>query len=214
MKLLKLTLSLFALVLFSFSTVSCAENKKSESMSHQTEIKSSDGHDHGQMEANGAKSGQMDASSMDHSKMNTQKSEQTKLVITSYLQLKNALVADDNKEAAIAAKVLYGTLKGFDISGYSEKDQKELTDIIEDAAEHAEHISDSPIDHQREHLITLSEDLVDMIAIVGSDRTLYQANCGMYNDGKGAIWLSESKEIKNPFYGSKMLTCGTIQKEI
>jgi len=204
MKLLKLSLSVFALMLFSFSTVSCEEKKKSENINHETEMKNNETHDHEQM----------DISSMDHSKMNMQKSEKMKLIITSYLQLKNALVADDSKEAAIASKVLYGTLKDFDISGYSREDQKELTDIIEDAAEHAEHISDNPIDHQREHLLKLSEDMVDMIAIVGSDRTLYQTNCGMYNDGQGAIWLSETKEIRNPFYGSKMLACGVVQKEI
>ena len=27
-------------------------------------------------------------------------------------------------------------------------------------------------------------------------------------DNKGAYWLSEEKEIRNPYFGSKMLTCG------
>ena len=36
----------------------------------------------------------------------------------------------------------------------------------------------------------------------------------MYNEGKGAIWLSETKEIKNPYLGGKMLTCGEVQEEI
>jgi hypothetical protein len=36
----------------------------------------------------------------------------------------------------------------------------------------------------------------------------------MYNDKKGAIWLSETKEIKNPYYGKKMLTCGNVKEEI
>ncbi len=36
----------------------------------------------------------------------------------------------------------------------------------------------------------------------------------MYNDGKGGIWLSETKEIKNPYLGGKMPKCGTVQKEI
>jgi len=36
----------------------------------------------------------------------------------------------------------------------------------------------------------------------------------MYNDDKGAMWLSETDEIKNPFYGSKMLKCGKVQEKI
>jgi hypothetical protein len=35
----------------------------------------------------------------------------------------------------------------------------------------------------------------------------------MYENGKGAVWISEYKEIKNPYLGTKMLTCGSIKKE-
>jgi len=30
----------------------------------------------------------------------------------------------------------------------------------------------------------------------------------MYNDGKGANWLSTENGVKNPYYGSQMLNCG------
>ena len=36
----------------------------------------------------------------------------------------------------------------------------------------------------------------------------------MSNDGKGAFWLSETKEIKNPYMGKAMLSSGSIQEEI
>jgi len=36
----------------------------------------------------------------------------------------------------------------------------------------------------------------------------------MFNDGKGANWLSESKAISNPYLGKSMLNCGTVKKEI
>jgi hypothetical protein len=36
----------------------------------------------------------------------------------------------------------------------------------------------------------------------------------MAGEGKVAIWLSEYKEIKNPFFGSKMIKCGSVQKQI
>jgi hypothetical protein len=31
---------------------------------------------------------------------------------------------------------------------------------------------------------------------------------------KGAMWLSENKEIKNPYYGEKMMECGTVEEVI
>ncbi|EKF53808.1 hypothetical protein I215_15663, partial [Galbibacter marinus] len=46
----------------------------------------------------------------------------------------------------------------------------------------------------------------------GTENTLYQQFCPMY-DG-GSAWLSLSKDIKNPYYGSQMLNCGKVQKEI
>jgi Cu(I)/Ag(I) efflux system membrane fusion protein len=32
-------------------------------------------------------------------------------------------------------------------------------------------------------------------------------------DNKGAYWLSETKEIRNPYFGDKMMTCGEVKKE-
>ena len=145
-----------------------------------------------------------------------QKTDRSKLLVASYLQLKNALVSDDAKEAAIAAEVMVRAFKGFNASGFNADQQKEIAEIIENASEQVEHIADnaSKIEHQREHFEVLSNDMSDLIAIVGSEQTLYQTKCPMYNKGKGGIWLSETKEIKNPFYGGKMLTCGSVQKEI
>jgi hypothetical protein len=36
----------------------------------------------------------------------------------------------------------------------------------------------------------------------------------MANNGKGAFWLSETKDIKNPYMGKAMLTSGSIKEEI
>lgn len=145
--------------------------------------------------------------------VNPSKSDQ---IVSAYLQLKNALVNDDSKAAAIAAKEIIKAFKSFDISEYSSDEEAELADIIENASEQAEHISENVgnIEHQREHFEIISNDIIDLLAITGSSITLYQTRCPMFNNGKGGIWLSETKEIKNPFYGSKMLTCGSVQKEL
>ncbi len=94
--------------------------------------------------------------------------------------------------------------------------KKVYEEVKEDIKEHADHISNNPgkIEHQREHFDIISKDMYDMVKVFKPTQTLYVDHCPMYNDGKGADWLSEVKEIKNPYLGKKMLTCGTVKEEI
>lgn len=137
-------------------------------------------------------------------------------IIKDYLALKNALVADNDKAAANAGKQLFANLNKVDLKTIPANKHKEFMDIFENAKENAEHIGDNAgkIDHQREHLASLSKDVSDLIALFGTTQKLYQDYCPMYNDGKGAVWISEAKAIKNPYYGSQMLTCGSVKKEL
>ena len=43
---------------------------------------------------------------------------------------------------------------------------------------------------------------------------IYYQYCPMYNGGKGANWLSKENTVKNPYYGSMMLTCGKVVETI
>ncbi len=137
-------------------------------------------------------------------------------VVTQYLTLKNALVIDDAVNAAKAGDALLAALNGIDLNSVPADKQKEYKDITEDAKENAEHIGKNAgkIDHQREHFASLSKDVNDMVLLLGAPETLYQDHCPMYDKGKGAIWLSEAKEIKNPYFGKKMQGCGSLQKEL
>ena len=138
----------------------------------------------------------------------------SQVVLNDYFNLKDALVADDNAKAKNLGGTLAKSLKAFDTSKYSDDKQSELKDIIEDATEHAEHISESDIAHQREHFKVLSKDMVDMVEITGTSMTIYQQYCPMYDNNKGGAWLSMNKEIRNPYFGDKMLKCGKVQREI
>ena len=150
---------------------------------------------------------------IDHSKMMTMKSDsKAEAILSDYFSLKDALVGDDSKKAAAAGSKLAISLKAFNSAKYSKENKKDLADIIDDATEHAEHISKSPIDHQREHFKTLSKDISDLVAITGTKVKLYEQFCPMYE--KGSTWLSTSNEVRNPFYGSKMLKCGKVQRTI
>jgi hypothetical protein len=134
-------------------------------------------------------------------------------ILNNYLKLKNALAKDDSEGAATAGKELYSTFKNVK-SDKIEAKFKKYADIADDAKEHAEHIGDNSgkIDHQREHFAMLSKDVNDLIKIFGTDKKIYRDYCPMYDQGKSGYWISEFKDIKNPYYGSEMLTCGGITK--
>lgn len=137
-------------------------------------------------------------------------------IVTNYLTLKNALTKDDAKGAANAGKILYATFNAVKVNTIDAKLKKEYLDIADDAKEHAEHIGANAdkLEHQREHFVMLSKDINDLIKLFGTKQKLYQDYCPMANEGKGAIWISEVKDIKNPYQGSKMLTCGSMKKAL
>lgn len=140
-----------------------------------------------------------------------------KEIIVGYLQLKNALAKDNGKDAAAAGNAIVSILAKVDMKNLSEVQMKSYLDIADDLKENAEHIGANAgkIDHQREHFILLSKDIADFIKTFGNGgQTLYKDFCPMANDGKGATWISEVKEIKNPYLGSKMPDCGTVKEII
>lgn len=207
MRNLKVTTTILAMAFLGFT--SCNENKKeasnhdlhSEMLDNETSFNSES-----QIEINYNEI----RTPNDEGSSNVQNTQMGQ-VLSDYMTLKDALVATNKDDAAKAGKNLESTLNGFNVSSYSTEQQKELIDIISDAKEHAEHIAKSEIDHQREHFKALSNNIIDMVGITGTETKLFQQFCPMYD--KGSSWLSMSKDIKNPYYGSKMLACGRIEKE-
>ncbi|MBK6912478.1 MAG: DUF3347 domain-containing protein [Ignavibacteriales bacterium] len=126
------------------------------------------------------------------------------------------MVNDNSKDAAASGKEIVNTMKTLDKSLLTDEQKKIYEDVENDAREHAEHIGENAgkIEHQREHFDILSNDLYDLVKAFGSEKVLYKDFCPMYNDKEGAMWLREIKEIKNPYYGKKMLTCGSVKEEI
>lgn len=137
-------------------------------------------------------------------------------IVKGYLSLKNALTADQSKGAATAGTALQAAIKNYDQNALTAEQKKVFADVKDDAIEHAEHIGSNGgnIAHQREHFDTLSKDIYALVKAIGAGQSLYQDFCPMYNDKKGAIWLSETKDINNPYYGKKMAICGSIKEEL
>lgn len=139
-----------------------------------------------------------------------------KEMVAGYLQVKNALASDNGKDAAKGGNAIVEAMDKFDKSALTADQKKAYDDVADDTKEMAEHISKNAdkIAHQREHFDMLSKDIYDLVKTFDAGQPLYQDFCPMYNDKKGATWLSEAKEIRNPYLGKKMPTCGTVKEEI
>jgi pectate lyase len=145
-----------------------------------------------------------------------EKGTSTAAIVNTYLKLKNALTTDSDKDAATAGNEMVNAFASFDKKTLTPAQDKLYADIYDDAKEHAEHIGANAgnIAHQREHFDVLSKDFYDLVKLLGTNKTLYVDHCPMYNNNKGAIWLSEIKDIKNPYLGKAMPTCGTVKEEL
>jgi Protein of unknown function (DUF3347) len=139
-----------------------------------------------------------------------------KEIVDHYLHIKNALSNDNGNEAALGAKAMEGAISKLDKSLLTADQKKVYDEIEDDLKEHAEHIGKNGdnISHERERFSMLSGDVYDLVKAFGSGRALYHDHCPMYNENKGAMWLSETKEVKNPYFGAKMPTCGTVEEVI
>ena len=204
--------SIYVIALLVLFLSACKNDKKAveskDAPTQEMHMEEAHGHNH---DHDTSKS---ENSSIKNQDIPTQNGSVTSEIIDGYLQIKNALVEDNKDEAAEGAKKLLTAFSNFPMIKLTENQHTNYMEIAENAKEQAEHIIKSPIDHQREHLEVLSNDMNDLIALLGTDKTLYQDFCPMASGGEGAMWLSEIEAIRNPFFGSKMLKCGTIKKQI
>lgn len=128
---------------------------------------------------------------------------QTSLLLTSYYNLKDALVTGNANVAAASSEAFVKALNGIDKEIVKEESR---TALLSDANA----ISQSKnLKVQRERFASLSVNMFALAKTVKlSAEPIYQQYCPM----KKASWLSSSKAIKNPYYGSAMLTCGSVKE--
>jgi membrane fusion protein, copper/silver efflux system len=75
--------------------------------------------------------------------------------------------------------------------------------------------STSDLAIQRGAFVSLSSVLIQAVEQFGvANTTFYQQHCPMADSNKGADWLSLEKEIRNPYYGDAMLSCGSVERTI
>lgn len=130
------------------------------------------------------------------------KDEKVSTAYSHYVHLKDALVASKSDEAKKAASEL----------------QKSLTSLsnAKKATESASKIAASAdLDDQRKEFSTLSNEMTSLVkASKLSMGSIYLEYCPMANNNEGAYWLSNEKQIKNPYFGDAMLKCGSVKETI
>jgi Cu(I)/Ag(I) efflux system membrane fusion protein len=184
--------------------------------------KSSTGHNHGGMKMNDKEMKNMNMQGqmlkIDKSKINEDFKKQLGNLVIAYFNLKDKLVNDDKN----IKKELNAFIKALD--------QVDMTLVTEDAhnfwmkqldllkKEANTMSSEQNLQGIRNHFLKISMSLKETIEKLGvkmqNNTSVYIDFCPMANENNGGYWLSSFEEIKNPYFGKKMLTCGEIKKII
>jgi len=124
------------------------------------------------------------------------------LAYKQYIQLKDALVASKADEAKKFGTQLQQSLLALNNGNKS-------------AAEAGKIAGSEKLADQRKAFSLLSNEMKSLVKTnKPSSGTLYLEYCPMANNNEGAYWLSNEKEIKNPYFGDKMLKCGSVKETI
>ena len=136
-------------------------------------------------------------------------------VLNDYISLKNAMVKSNASNAKQEAEKLLKHLEEIDMASMETKVHNQFMQEQAKLTKQAKSIASSNnLDKQRTFFTSLSVSMYAVIKVSKPSNTIYYQHCPMYNEGKGANWLSMEKEIKNPYYGTQMLNCGNVEEII
>lgn len=129
------------------------------------------------------------------------KPPQLQQLLSGYYDIKDALVSGNANTAASKAEAFVRNANAIDYKVISEGN---INTLVKDAGKISE---TKDLGKQREYFADFSSNMVAVAkAFKLSDQPIYQAYCQM----KKAYWLTNEKAVKNPYFGSSMLTCGQV----
>lgn len=120
-------------------------------------------------------------------------------VFHNYQQIRMALVNSDTGEVQTSAGNLAESFSG---------EREEMKSIAVAMAEADD------IEKQRELFSKFTEKVEPIFKESISEGAIYKQFCPMAFEGKGGYWISNVEEIKNPYYGDKMMKCGKVTEVI
>jgi len=162
----------------------------------------------------------MEMETEDHSKHSekmteTQEKHPLTVVFDTYFSVKDALVKTDGNITSVKATELLSAINEVEMESLRMDVHMAWMKVLENLKTDATLISSSKdTKEQRASFISLSESMYQLMKISEQDTPTYYQHCPMANDGKGANWLSKEETIKNPYYGSQMLSCGKTVETI
>jgi membrane fusion protein, copper/silver efflux system len=148
--------------------------------------------------------------------VDTKFKSQFSAVVTSYLALKEAFVATSVKDAVVSAKAVKVLMNKVDMGLLKGDAHLVWMDMMKPIDSNLDKIiSSSDVEVQRLAFADLTDGVyntVKMFDVTGLN--VYYQFCPMARDGKGANWLSLTSEIKNPYYGEAMISCGETKETL
>lgn len=142
--------------------------------------------------------------------------KQLKSVFQANLKLKEALVAsnvDAAKSATEGIKEALGKTDMHLLEGQAHMDWMNYLNAMNGQLELIGQTSS--IDEQRIHFAAFTNALYKSIKAFGlDDESAYYTYCPMALGGQGGYWISDSKQITNPYFGTKMLGCGSVKETL
>jgi len=123
-------------------------------------------------------------------------------VYNGYIELKTALVNTNSELAALACDKL---MVAYTNSGNANEETAKAIEKIK---------NDTNVETQREAFVTVTNSVEEMLEGALKSGTIYKQFCPMAFNNTGGYWLSNSKDIQNPYFGDKMLKCGRVASEI
>lgn len=140
--------------------------------------------------------------------------QQLAAVFNAYLRVKDAFVASNASTVKKETTGLHEALSHTDmklLNGAAHHDWMSYQSSLESSIRQIEGTSD--LETQRKAFQGLSENLYKSIKAYGlTGDTVYYAYCPMAFNNAGASWLSNAKQIRNPYFGDAMLTCGSVKE--
>ena len=153
-----------------------------------------------------------------HSETSTtviQGENQLKVVFDNYFLVKDALITSNGISTASASKELVTAINNVKMDKLDMDVHMVWMKVVNTIQKDAENIANTKdVKIQRDHFTSLSKEIYTLIKISKYENPVYYQFCPMFNDGKGANWLSKENVVKNPYYGSMMLSCGKTVETI
>jgi hypothetical protein len=137
-------------------------------------------------------------------------------IFKSYVVLKDAFVSSDEsnvKSAAVATLEAASKVDMTLVSGAAHNDWMNFLAPIQNSLKEIQSTSD--LEQQRKSFSTLSDNLYKSIKAFGlGGKEAFYEFCPMAFNNEGGYWLSDQSQIRNPYFGDKMLTCGEVKEKL